>query len=64
MQSIALTHAYTPKNPLVAAARMIRLFTLRRQSRAALARLDATHLDDIGLSAKQAHHESRKPFFL
>ncbi len=39
------------------------VWTARQRSRAALARLDAHMLRDIGLSAEMAREETRKPFW-
>ncbi|MEM0987845.1 MAG: DUF1127 domain-containing protein [Pseudomonadota bacterium] len=41
----------------------IMLWQARARSRAHLAELDAAQLDDIGVSAEEAHRESAKPFW-
>jgi uncharacterized protein YjiS (DUF1127 family) len=41
----------------------VNLWRSRHRSRAALARLDAHHLRDIGLSATAARRETQKPFW-
>jgi uncharacterized protein YjiS (DUF1127 family) len=43
---------------------MLRMWNQRATTRASLANLDAQFLQDVGLSAKQAYKETRKPFWI
>lgn len=43
---------------------MVRVWNHRAKSRRQLAKLNAVLLDDIGLSAEQAHIECAKPFWV
>lgn len=47
----------------VSFAMLVTQWDLRARSRRALASLEAHHLDDLGLTAKQARDEASRPFW-
>ena len=60
MQAIALKTVQVPAISL----KTVALWANRARSRAALAKLDRAALEDIGISAREAHFEARKPFWM
>ena len=64
MQSLAIKTLALPVFSMAAIATWFAFVIERGHSRAALAKLDDTHLDDIGVNYKQANKEFRKPFFM
>ncbi len=60
MQALALKTVQFPAISL----NIVAIWARRATTRAALARLDTAALEDIGLSARQAHKEANKPFWL
>lgn len=63
MQTLAIKTLVLPVISMAMIATWLAFVVQRQQTRAALAKLDDTHLADIGLSYKQANKEFRKPFF-
>ncbi len=64
MQTLALKTLALPVISMAAIATWLAFVVQRANTRAALAKLDDTHLADIGLNYKQANKEFRKPFFV
>ena len=64
MQTLALKTLALPVFSLALIATWLAFVVQRQQTRAALSKLDDTHLADIGLNYKQANKEFRKPFFV
>ena len=63
MSSLTLPHRRPARPGLRAFLQVIRDWSDRKRSRAALARLDAHLLRDIGIDATRAAHEVARPFW-
>ena len=60
MQAIALKSVQIPAISL----KTVAIWARRARTRAALAKLDATALQDVGISYRAAKSEANKPFWL